>query len=82
MMDSSSLLRKVECQAPLHKALGRKGNTPILQQIETLQRETLGKKEAGEGGEALATAHHLPDPKGQQRTEAQLDCNCCHVFLI
>lgn len=52
------------------------------QQIETLQWEALGKKEAGERGEALATAHHLPDPEGHQGTEAQLDCNCCHVFLI
>lgn len=52
------------------------------QQIQTLQREARGKKEIGEGGEALATAHHLPDPEGHQETEAQIDCNCCHVFLI
>lgn len=52
------------------------------QQTEALQREALGKKEDGEGEEAPATAHHLPDPEGHQGIEAQLDCNCCHVFLI
>lgn len=91
--DSSSLLCKVECKALLHKALGHRKNKKTTtkkrqlykaqrQQIEALQREALGRKEDGEGGEALATTHHLPDPEGHQGVETQLDCNSCHVLLI
>lgn len=48
--------------------------------MKRIQGKILGKKQAGEG--APVTAQQLPDPRGQQVTEAQIDRNCCHTLLI